>query len=141
MTDNCKIHIQGIQLGGDKPGKMDFVTFGQYEASGDTRRFSYEESELTGMQGTKTTFEVGNDCVTLTREGAINAELLFRQGGRHVFAYSTPFGAFTMDVNTLHLRSTLGKDGGELDLQYEINCDAGLISKNSFHIEVQGQSM
>ena len=40
----------------------------------------YPESELTGLEGTLTTFRIAPDRITLLREGTINSEMIFEEG-------------------------------------------------------------
>ena len=51
--------ITGSQrFGTDEPEKTSLVTEGTLEREGDILLLSYEESELTGMEGTTTVFRV-----------------------------------------------------------------------------------
>ena len=92
------IAIKGMQELDGLSGEGDeLVTPGTYSMEGNIARFSYMESELTGMEGTKTTFEVRPSHVSLIREGTVNAQMVFEQGKKHFFMYETTFGAFTRD--------------------------------------------
>ena len=55
--------ITGSQrFGTDEPEKTSLVTEGTLEREGDILLLSYEESELTGMEGTTTVFRVEPDA-------------------------------------------------------------------------------
>ena len=60
----------------------------------------YPESELTGLEGTLTTFRIAPDRITLLREGTINSEMIFEEGQKHFSLYETPFGGLMLGVNT-----------------------------------------
>ena len=53
---------------------------------------AYEESELTGLEGTKTTVKLDGKTVTLIRTGTFPSHMLFSEDERHVGLYQTPIG-------------------------------------------------
>ena len=117
------------------PESVELVTDGHYEYGRDASWFTYQESEITGMEGTVTTFRVEDGLVTLTREGAVNSQMLFQKGRKHVFLYDTPFGAMTMGVDTQQLRTETDEHGGQLDIVYSVDVDNVLLGKNTFRID------
>ncbi len=135
------ISIRGEQTTGygGEPDALELVTGGSYESGTENANatFSYMESELTGLEGTRTTFEVAQDRVVLTREGTVNTQMIFQEGRKHYFAYETPYGSMMMGVDTHSVRSKLGQGGGELEIRYAIDMDSNLISKNTFHINIR----
>ncbi len=142
------ISIRGTQRSyrpgeeGEKPESVELVTDGSYEYGMDASWFTYLESEITGMEGTVTTFRVEPGLVTLTREGSVNSQMLFQKGRKHVFLYDTPFGAMTMGVDTQQLRTETGEHGGRLDIVYSVDVDNVPLGRNTFRIdwkEVEGK--
>ena len=117
------------------PESVELVTDGHYEYGRDASWFTYQESEITGMEGTVTTFRVEDGLVTLTREGAVNSQMLFQKGRKHVFLYDTPFGAMTMGVDTQQLRTETDEHGGQLDIVYSVDVDNVLLGQNTFRID------
>ncbi len=139
LRSNCIISIFGSQATGEDedPDSLELVTDGSYTASGNAATFRYEESELTGLEGTTTTFEVAPDKVVMTREGTVNAQMVFQEGKKHYFAYETPFGAMMMGVDTHAVRSRLDDAGGDLEIRYAIDMNNNLVSRNTFHISIR----
>ena len=138
------ISITGTQRsfndGQETPGgteTIELVTDGRYQYREGGSWFTYKESELTGMEGTTTTFQVEEGLVTLTREGAVNSQMLFQKGRKHVFLYDTPMGAMTMGVDTQRLRTELGEHGGRMDIVYSVDVDNVLLGKNTFRIDLR----
>lgn len=119
----------------EKPESVELVTDGRYEYGMDASWFTYLESEITGMEGTVTTFRVEPGLVTLTREGSVNSQMLFQKGRKHVFLYDTPFGAMTMGVDTQQLRTETGEHGGRLDIVYSVDMDNVPLGRNTFRID------
>ena len=118
-----------------RPESVELITDGCYEYGRDASWFTYHESEITGMEGTVTTFRVEDGLVTLTREGAVNSQMLFQKGRKHVFLYDTPFGAMTMGVDTQQLRTEVDEHGGQMDIVYSVDVDNVLMGRNTFRID------
>jgi len=135
------ISIKGSQGMGrdfqDDAESIELITSGEYSHGGSETVFSYMESEVTGMEGTRTTFRVDPQMVTLTREGATNAQMVFEQGKKHVFLYETPYGATSMGVDTRRLTHGLDEGGGKMEIDYIIDVDSVVVSENSFVISVR----
>ena len=138
-VQNYVISIRGEQITapGAAPDALELVTDGYYKNTPAFTTFSYEESELTGLEGTRTTFQVEPNRVVLTRVGTVNTQMVFQEGKKHYFAYNTPYGAMMMGVDTHSVRSRLHEGGGELEIKYAIDMDSNLVSKNTFHINIR----
>ena len=111
------ISVTGVQQGVDGPDSMELVTAGKYGVSADEIRLTWEESELTGMEGTHTSLTVQPGSVVLSREGTMNTSMEFEEGKKHYFLYETPFGSATMGLDTHRIRSRLGAHGGDIDIE------------------------
>ncbi len=122
------------ETGGDE---IEMMTDGKYEHRNGVSVLSYKESELTGLEGTETTIKVEDGRITMTRSGAVTTQMIFAEGEKHYFAYETPFGAITMGLDTSRVNSTLGKNGGDINLRYALNVDNAPLSKNEFKIKVR----
>ena len=139
MTDNVIISIKGKQLYAESgPDEMELVTSGVLKR--DSRGgflVSYQESELTGLEGTTTKLHVHGGRVTLLREGGVNSQMVFEEGRRHLSMYETPYGEPSIGVNTKRMRSTLGEAGGDLEIDYAIEIDNLLAGHNLFRMNVK----
>ena len=132
------ISIVGTQQ--DASGAKDsveLVTDGQYGFEGDEYRFTYQESELTGLEGTRTTFTVNPMGVVLRREGTLNTEMVFQPGKKNFVLYRTPFGDATMGIDTRSIRSSLSEHGGGLEVDYNLDLNSTNLQRNAFKIEVK----
>ena len=85
----------------------------------------YEESELSGMEGSIST--IGFDLktpglVSMLRSGLVNTALIFEEHTRHICMYHTPFSEFEVCVHSLRVSNRLLEDGIlELDYLIEIH--------------------
>jgi uncharacterized beta-barrel protein YwiB (DUF1934 family) len=131
------ISVTGVQQTEDGPDVMELVTAGQYGVSPEEIRMTWEESELTGMAGTRTTFSVTPRKVVMTREGKVNSRMVFEEGKKNYFLYETPFGAATMGVDTNRIRAELGRNGGEMEVDYSIDVNQQMIHRHRFFIQIK----
>ena len=104
---------------------------------GDMVYLSYEESEMTGMAGTTTTFAVGKDNVVLTRTGTTESTMVFEKGKKNEGLYDLGFGALTIGVKARRLENRLGPEGGRLEISYGIEIEQMAQGLNSFIIDVR----
>ena len=51
---------------------------------------TYDESEITGLVGTRTTLKIDGTTVSMIRTGTYPSEMLFAENQRHVGLYHTP---------------------------------------------------
>lgn len=139
MTDNVIISIKGKQLYAEgSPEEMELVTAGTLKRDGaGGYTVSYQETELTGLEGTTTRLYIRDGQVTLLREGSINSQMVFEEGRRHLSMYETPYGALSIGVNTRRMRSTLGEAGGDLEIDYAIEIDNLIAGQNLFRMNVK----
>jgi len=94
----------------------------------------YDESELTGMEGSRTTVRLGGNEAAVVRTGSCPSELLFAENERHVGLYQTPYGAMTISTHTSRLKNTVSMDGGHLVIDYTLEVDHSLVGEN--HLEM-----
>ena len=132
------ISIRGVQS--LEPGEedvMELVTQGVLrQEEGEGFSLSYLESELTGLEGTTTTFRIAPDRITLRREGTLNSEMIFQEGQKHVSLYETPL--WGPDAGGEHPpgQGGPGNGGGHLSIRYALEVDSQPIGENSFEIQV-----
>lgn len=139
MTDNVIISIKGKQLYAESsPDEVELVTAGTLKrdsAGGYT--VSYQETELTGMEGTTTKLHIDKGRATLLREGNVNSQMVFEEGRRHLSMYETPYGALSIGISTKRMRSTLGESGGDIEIDYAIEIDNLIAGQNLFRMNVK----
>ena len=139
MENNVIISIQGKQsFQAQEDDTIELVTEGCLEPDGDAGyTLSYQESRLTGLEGTLTTFQIEPGRVTLMRVGEVNAQMVFEEGRRHLSLYETPYGALSIGVNTRRMRSELDANGGSIEIDYAIEIDHALAGQNLFRISIR----
>ena len=115
------LFIRGEQYFDDvDPDATELVTEGTLELMEEGLRLTYQETSLTGMEGTTTTFEITGPQVTLRRAGTVNSQMVFEEGRQHTSLYETPYGELSVDIQTSALRHNLSDRGGLLEIRYSI---------------------
>lgn len=137
MKKDVLISIYGLQEAeGTAPDNITLVTKGKYARRGGRYFVSYDESELTGLVGTRTTLQIDKDMVVVHRTGQYPSQLVFEKGRRHTSLYHTEYGDLIVGVNTEHIRSSLDDDGGSLDVQYAVEIDHALAGTNHLKVDI-----
>ena len=132
------LFIRGEQYFDDvDPDATELVTEGTLELTEEGLRLTYQETALTGMEGTTTTFEVSGPQEILRRAGTVNSQMVFEEGRRHLSMYNTPYGAMAIGVNTRHLLADLNDQGGDIEIDYAIEIDHAIAGRNVFQIKVK----
>ena len=116
---------------------IELVTEGRLEREGGSYTLSYQESELTGLEGTLTTFQIEPERITLLRIGEVNSQMVFEQGRRHLSLYDTPYGSLSVGVSTRKMHAELGLSGGSIEIDYAIEIDHAVAGQNLFQINVR----
>lgn len=136
--NNVIISIHGQQaFQGSEEESSELVTEGLLRREAGGYSLSYQESEVTGLGSTLTTFQVEGDCVTLLRVGEVNSQMVFQEGRRHMSLYQTPYGSMAIGISTRRLRANLDDKGGEIELDYNIEIDHRVAGVNTFQISVR----
>ena len=139
MVQAARIAITGTQTMEDGgPQTLELVTDGSYCYEPGFALLSYVESEMTGLEGVVTSFQIGDGkTVTLRRSGKVNAEMVFDRRQAHDSLYDVGFGAMMISVVTEDMTVLLNEHGGVLDLDYRVEVEHALCSRNRYHIEIQ----
>lgn len=138
MKQIVVITLRGKQFLEDgTPDAIELVTEGVMDWEGDCCTLTYLETELTGMGSTKTIIQARGEEVTLMREGQVYSQMVFRQGRRHLSLYQTQYGAMTIGVHARHVMVDLDENGGDLELDYDIEMDHAVTGRNVFAIHVE----
>ena len=138
MKRNVMLSITGKQFYHDQePDVMELVTEGVMEFRDDGWDISYQESDLTGLQGVTTTFRVEPDKVVLTRTGSLRSTMEFQVGKSHDSLYQLDFGALMITVTTRHLFFDILPDGGCIDLVYDIEIEKSEGGQVEYHLDIR----
>lgn len=122
----------------EEPEESEILTEGKLITTTRRAELVYEESELTGMEGSVT--KIGFDrtmpeLVSLLRGGTVSTALIFERRRRHVCVYDTPLSSFEVCVQTLEVRNEL-LTKGELYLDYLIEIHGARTERCKMYLTV-----
>lgn len=129
MRRKAIISVVSKQTDGDG-NKIEVVTPGEFYKENNDYYAVYEETELSGMEGTKTTLKISSDKLLLLRVGTTNAEMKFKKNNKDITLYNTPYGALEISVETKDLKINIDNNGGDVLVNYNLAV-AGQKSQNT----------
>jgi len=135
--NNAMISIMSMTAddnGFNMPSEL--VTNGHYYKDGNEYVVRYEESILTGLGDTITTFRIGQDSINLLREGDVFAEMVFEPRKKHISVVETDVGCMTMGISGAKLGIDLDDEGGRFMLQYDVDMDCEKLHTNSVVVTI-----
>lgn len=124
----------------DEEDYLDFTTDGLYTYDGEIGCLSYLETEVTGMEGTRTSVIVMPEQVVVDRDGMITSRMIFREGEKNSFLYNTPYGTATMNISTRRIIRDLDEHGGRVEIDYVVDMEHTVVTKNKFQLEITEQT-
>ena len=108
-----------------KPEKSEFFAQAILAETDDRVEILYEESVLTGMEGSRTCIGFAKaepSVVSMVRQGFVDTALVFEAGRRHLSVYQTPFAEFELTVCARSVKNLLLQEGLiELDYITELH--------------------
>lgn len=135
------LKIVGKQCFEDKEeDQMEFITDGRLYVRDGSVYMVYDESEVSGMVGCKTTLKIKGDSVKMRRIGQIgfNTELYFEKGKRFNSTYNTPYGPMDVEVLTSRVDNNLDMEElrGNIDIEYNVSLQGLAEGRNRLTIDV-----
>ena len=136
------IKITGKQCYDDmEEEQMEFVTDGRlYERNG-FFYLIYDESEISGLEGFRTTLKFDDKSLKMkrmSREEGPGPELYFEEGKRFSSNYDTPMGPMEIEVLTRSVRNLMDIETrkGSIDIEYDVSLGGVAEGKNKLTIDV-----
>jgi uncharacterized beta-barrel protein YwiB (DUF1934 family) len=125
---------------GEGPQSMEMYSDARLRLTDDMFSLSYEESELTGMEGTSSQLSFMRsqpELVTMLRSGSVSTALVFEPNKRHFCTYKTPFMPFEVCVHTLKIDNKLLAEAATLDLDYIVEIRGAQAERCRLHLEIK----
>lgn len=135
MTErSILLKIRTVQLvPGEKPEVMELQSAGTLREYPDRTEISYEETEMTGLDGVTTTFVLYADKMTLTRSGEkLKNKMVFQLGKKTDSLYDVGFGALLVSVSAQQIKVDL--DQCEFFVEYTVEVEHAHMGINSYQV-------
>ena len=136
-TDEQTVFLPSAD-GDAEPEKTQIKTHGVRCVKDGRTEISYEETELTGMEGSRTIISytmADKGVVTMMRTGAVSTALVFEKGKRHHCVYQTPYMPFEICVRTIKVENKI-LENGTLKLDYFIEIRGAKAERTKFELTI-----
>lgn len=145
MMEDVVISLHSVHdCDSENEDRIEFTTDGMYTYDDGVGCLTYMESEVTGMEGTRTSIMVMPDKVVVDRDGVVTSRMVFQPGLKNSVLYDTPFGTATLSIDTRQIRHSFNKDGGSMELDYVLDLEHAVATRNRFQLnvikQIQGDS-
>lgn len=131
------ISVKTMQYVDGQPEIIELITEGQYSKEEKNYTACYEESEISGMEGTKTTLKIEENALSIIRNGTTNSNLVFKKGLNHVSLYSTPFGALEVTIKPKKIFIDVDETGGKVELEYIMEAAGTESIENALELNIK----
>lgn len=132
------LKIKGKQV--DTKGEeniIELVTEGKFYRKNNSVYLIYDETEISGMEGSTTTLRIQDEKVMMKRFGSNTSKLVFEKGKKHKTEYNTPYGSMDIEVLTSELNIDISDSGkGTIKLVYWMSIPNLVESKNQLTINI-----
>lgn len=119
MDKDAIIRISSIQ-NNDEDECIEIVSPGSFFKEDDEYVATYEETELSGLGDTLTTFRIGENYFNLIREGDVNTNMEFKNGSSSSILYNTPHGGLSIKIKTNDVNIDINEAGGKVKVDYDV---------------------
>ena len=100
-------------------------------------KVEYEETKLSGMEGTKTTIIIRKDSFDLIREGTTETKMEFQNNERKISMYKTPYGILDISIDTIKLNINIDENGGSISTMYILEIGGQDAVKTNLNIGIK----
>ena len=137
MERKIRLRIHSTQqYTGEEAESTELFTEGTMREENGVWLLSYEETALTGLPGTTTTFAVTPEKITLTRTGALRSQMEFALGQEHHSLYDMGFGTLMIAVRPTQMQISLDENGGFFEVIYALCVEGSTAGEVKYRIEV-----
>lgn len=135
MNKKAVVYIKSKQSVDDEG--IEVVSAGSFEKTDYGFLVAYEETELSGMDGTTTYLKIFEEKLILQREGSTIAQLEFQKGNNNVSLYDTPYGTLELMLKTNDVSMNIDDNGGKIKVDYDISLSGQKPYKTILDVEIK----
>lgn len=136
MNKRALISITSRQKSQDEDA-IEVQTPGSFSKERDLYCARYDETEISGMEGTTTTIEINPNKLLLIREGTTSAKMEFQKDNKYTTLYNTPYGSLELVILTRDLKIDINENGGEIFVNYDMSVSGQLPQKTELKINIK----
>ena len=135
MVKNAVITVQSRVSVEDE--LIEVVTPGKFYITKSGYRVEYDETKLSGMEGTKTTMIIKEKYFKLNRVGTTETNMEFEKNTQSVSLYKTPFGAMSVVIDTKDIEVSVDDNGGTIHIVYTLNLEGQQLIETDLNVIIK----
>lgn len=144
MVKSVRVTVKSSQTGADQEVESwELTAFGQARQKDQELYISYDETALSGLEGTKTTLKISPEEMTVLRHGPVEAKQHFKEGYFYPYLYQSPYGRLKMAVETKTFNRITDSDHNlslTIELAYDLIVEGQWQSYNTLTIAIQEET-
>ncbi len=135
---NVMLKIKGKQTNIEgEENIIELITEGKFYTKNGSHYLVYDETEISGMEGSTTTLKIQGHKISMKRFGSNSSSLIFEEGKKHRTEYLTAYGDMSIEVLTDNVDVSISEVGkGNIDLSYKLNISDNMESSNHLTIDI-----
>lgn len=135
---NVMLKIKGKQINTEgEENIIELITEGKLYTKNGSYYLVYDETEISGMEGSTTTLKIQGHKISMKRFGNNSSSLIFEKGQKHRTEYMTAYGDMSLEVMTENVDVNISETGkGNIDLLYKLNLSDNMTSNNHLTIDI-----
>ncbi len=137
MKSKVIVKVVSKTISDGEEEKIELMTPGKFYKKGEAYFVVYEETEISGMEGTTTTLKIESDQLRIIRFGTTSSNLIFKKGIKHSSMYKTVYGIFEVIVEPSSIDIDVDENGGKIEIDYNLRAGGMAQSTNSMCIEIK----
>ncbi|MGD9568109.1 MAG: DUF1934 domain-containing protein [Sedimentibacter sp.] len=116
---------------------IELVTEALKDTGQDCIIINYDESNITESEGSKTRLKIYKTKMIMTKVGNISSRMEFEENKCYSNLYTTPYGTFDLDFNTIIFKNNLNEDGkGTVYIEYKVTLGGAEENYNKLLIDI-----
>lgn len=136
MEKDVLIKVTGLQMVEETNDSVEMMARGKHYIRNKKHYLIYEELEDENQQSVKNVIKFNDSMAEISRQGMINAKLIFEKEKVHQSLYGTPFGDLLIEVETKDIRLNEQPSNIDLEVDYAIYAHNSKVSDSKIKIEV-----
>ncbi|WP_244833706.1 DUF1934 domain-containing protein [Clostridium sp. BJN0001] len=136
MKNKALIFVKSI-IHGDEDDSIEVISDGYFINKHSLAMAEYDESKVSGMEGTHTSILIKKDSFKIIRSGNIETEMEFKKKERTACLYKTANGIINIEIDTIDLTVNVDDCGGVIRCLYLLSIDGQVISRTSIVIKIK----
>lgn len=116
---------------------IELVSLGEFFKQDDFYYAIYDESEISGMEGTRTTLKMRDDKVIIIRDGTTSTNMEFEKNKQNISLYNTPYGMLELKLKTNDMDVNINENGGNASIKYDMQMEGQEIIRTNIIINIK----